>query len=124
MRKKYKLKCEYCGNEFESTHSDSKTCSRHCANKLRYENNVDKNVFENWSSESAYYFGLIMSDGCLIHNKDRHLIVLTMNDFEILNILHEYTECKRKIYKENSSYSLRYWNEDAGAKIYNRCINK
>lgn len=113
-RKQYKLVCKYCGNEFLSTHKESRYCSRHCSGKDRYKNNNDKNVFENgWNSENAYFLGLILSDGCLTHNKDRNIIVLSMNDLDVISKMHSYVECKRKIYHQGKCSSLYYWNEEA-----------
>lgn len=113
IRKKYKVKCLYCGNEFETTHKNTKYCNTRCFNKMRYMNNVDKNVFETWNHDNAYMFGLIMSDGCLTHNKDRHMITINLNDKEVIELLHKYVNCKRKIYKNKKQYGLYYWNEDA-----------
>lgn len=114
IRKVYDLVCEYCKSSFKSTHNESRFCSRHCANKARYINNVDKNVFQDgWNSINAYFFGLIMSDGCITHNKNRNMIVLGLNDKEMIEYLHSYVECKRNIYKQDKSYRLYYWNEEA-----------
>lgn len=54
-----------------------------------------------------------MSDGCLTHNKNRNMIVIGLNDKEMIETLHEYVECKRKIYNQGNQYSLYYWNEEA-----------
>ena len=80
---------------------------------MRYKNNVDKNVFTSWNCNNAYLFGLIMSDGCLTHNKNRNMIVVGLNDRDMIEDLHGYVECKRKIYNQGKQYSLYYWNEDA-----------
>lgn len=80
---------------------------------MRYINNIDKNVFSEWNHENAYMFGLIMSDGCLTHNKKRNMIVIGLNDRDMIEMLHKYVECKRNIYNQGKQYSLYYWNEDA-----------
>ena len=113
IMKIYKNKCIYCGNEFEATHKEARFCNSSCSNKYRYKNNIDKNVFDSWNENNAYMFGLIMSDGCLTHNKKRNIIIINSNDKKIIEILHSYVECKRKIYSNRKSYSLYYWNEAA-----------
>lgn len=111
---KYEFVCEYCGEKFLNHHKDARFCCKSCSHKNRYKNNIDKNVYENgWNRENAYLFGLIMSDGCLTKNKKRNIIVISLNDFEIIEKLHKYVECKRKIYKQGKQSKLYYWNEDA-----------
>jgi len=114
MPRKYDLICEYCGADFQSTHKDTATCSKRCTGKRRGLKMVDKNIYEHgWNENNAYVFGLIMSDGCLMTKGEQRLIAIVMNDLEILERVHALMQCKRKIYKQNKSNKILYWNENA-----------
>lgn len=112
-------KCKNCGEVFKTKSSNRVHCSDECRNN--YKRNVlfveDKNIYENgFNNINSYIFGLIMSDGSLVfdnHSK-RERIVISSNDYDILNKIKDYCEIKRNIYKNRGKgYVLIYINQDA-----------
>lgn len=42
------------------------------------------NAFDSISNESAYWLGILMSDGCLYKGDTRHMVILSLCDYEIV----------------------------------------
>lgn len=112
-------KCKNCGEVFKTKSSNRVHCSDECRNS--YKRNVlfvkDKNIYENgFDNINSYIFGLIMSDGSLVfdnHSK-RERIVISSNDYDILNKIKDYCGIERNIYKnKEKGYVLIYINQDA-----------
>lgn len=111
----YNHTCEYCGSDYISTKAKQKFCSnecRHLANKLWKPHNAidDPSFFNNCidSELKAYVFGLIMSDGSISCDK----ISISMNDKELMEIVHDVMTPMKKLYKNGKSYSVISNNKD------------
>lgn len=79
---------------------------------------TDKNIFENgWDEYNAYIFGWIMSDGSLVkhgRNKNKYRVIISSNDFEILEWMHKYIDMDNKIYKiGKNGFCIHYRNQEA-----------
>lgn len=57
--------CSICGT---AKPERQKTCSRHCAGRLRSEAGLNLAAFDCWTPEMAYALGLFYTDGCLGHS--------------------------------------------------------
>ena len=78
---------------------------------------IDNNIYENgWDQTNAYIFGIIMSDGCLKYEgryRNRLAIRIGLNDYDMIETLHNYMCVGNKIYCQGKQYSIKYRNEDS-----------
>ena len=78
---------------------------------------MDNDIYANgWDQTNAYVFGIIMSDGCLKYegrNKNRLAIRIGLNDYDMIQKLHNYMCVGNKIYCQGKQYSIKYRNNNS-----------
>lgn len=78
---------------------------------------MDNNIYKDgWNNTNAYVYGIIMSDGCLKYegrNKNRLAIRIGLNDYDMIQTLHNYMCVGNKIYCQGKQYSLKFRNEQS-----------
>lgn len=69
--------CQYCGTEFKTSPSrNQKFCTISCGLKAR---RIEENsVFQEFSSESAYILGLLITDGCISYSKHSSMMRMSI----------------------------------------------
>ena len=109
--KDYNHVCLNCGKDFTSHKSKQKYCSKSCSANMTANRRIeDCNVFKDGVCDefTAYLLGLIYSDGSISCDK----INLTMNDKEMMEMIHSRMTPNKKLYKNRNSYSVISSNKD------------
>lgn len=78
---------------------------------------MDNSIYENgWDKTNAYIYGIIMSDGCLKRegrNRNKLAIRIGLNDYDMIETLHNYMCVGNKIYCQGKQYSIKFRNEQS-----------
>lgn len=103
--------------KFPRVHGHSFCLSLKIGGVININIEKDCNIFEQgWDATNTYIFGLIMSDGNLSkqgRNKNRNIIRIGLNDYDLIQELHSYIKLNHKIYTQKNQHTLYYHNEDA-----------
>ncbi len=100
--KKVLCKCE-CGTEKLICWNDLfKTKSCGCIQKEKTENCVNKYVLDIITPKSAYFIGLMLTDGC-VTDKNCIRLYLHGKDKDILSRINDWLEIKRELYKRKDA---------------------
>ncbi len=81
---------------------------------------INHKFFSEWTNESAYVFGLIVSDGCLNSQKNHYSTEITSKDKCLLENVRELMEFTKPVEESRGTFRLRIDNP----VIYQDLINK
>lgn len=106
-------KCEYCNKEFTTAkgHCNQRFCCKSCSVRARFPEDIG--LFSNCYHNNivCYIIGLILTDGCITKNGASDIIVVSLKDKYMIEMIRDYVCPQKKIYRDGNNYQVKWRNK-------------